>query len=276
MTGWLLDHAPYTPFREARTARPPGLMPLGDLPLAVRDPDHPAQMAERRRLLAERPEAVLACRTEGAAPAAELAARLGLSGMGEGALRALGLATAEDWCLLAAEGQGEYRLVAAVLCFPSRWSLAEKMGRPLTLIHAPVPDYDADLAKRVNRVFRALRPEAPLWRVNWTVHATAELHLPASEAQKGTAQPPGDGPLYLRTERQTLSRLPQTGAVAFGIKTSLCPLAALTADEAAALSRELARLDAATVAYRVGADILRRALAQLAEIAGQGPAERPS
>ncbi len=269
---WLLDHAPYTPFMEPRTARPPGLMPLNELPLTSRAPDFAAQLAERHRLLSAHPERVLACLEAGVAPAAELAADLGCGGTGLAALRTLGETYVEDWCLLDADpDRDEYRLVAAVLCFPSRWSLAEKIGRPLTEIHDPVPDYAGQLARRVNRVFEALRPGRGLWRVNWLVHATAALHLPKAAAVK-TAQvavPSPDAPLYLRTERQSLTRLPQTGAVVFGIKTSICPLEALKPSEAAALATALGALDGATIRYRAGADLQRAALARLGEIAGQ-------
>jgi len=275
----LLDHAPYALFAEPRTARAPGLMPLAGQPLIVVLPDYAAQMAMRARLIAAWRAVVHALLPEAAAPARELfdtvlaaaAAHPGFVREGgdwarpdgvrvapqrEDPLAGLGLLVAEDWCLMLADAaSGEYRLAGAVLCFPSRWSLAEKLGQPLTAIHGPVPDYDATLARRVNRVFEALRPGRGLWRVNWLVHPSAEPHLPGKDA-------PGveDGRLYLRTERQTLIRLPETGAVAFGIKTSICPLEALTPEQAAALARELAALDAAAIAYRSGGDIHARAL----------------
>lgn len=273
---WVLDHAPYTPFMEPRLAHPPGLSPLGKRPLRVRNADFAAQLAERRRLLAEQPEAVLACLPEGAAAAQELAARFRIRAEGTSALAAIGAAGAEDWCLLLPDaGAGEYRLVGAVLCFPSRWSLAEKMGRPLTEIHGPVPDYDGTLAQRVNRVFETLRPDAGLWRVNWLVHDTDELHLPLSRKEKAGAVAEGAGPIYLRTERQTLTRLPKTGAAAFGITTAVCALEALTPNEAVALAKRLAELSEGMVAYRGGARIQMAALARLAEIAGQPPRESP-
>lgn len=279
----LLDHAPYAPFLDSRTARPPGLMPLSGAPTIVVLPDYAAQMARRADLLARKREVVHSLPAE-AMPAArelfamvtaEAAASPGFARDGdrwrrpdgvsltldpEDPLASLGLLGAEDWCLLSPDpASGEYRLAAAVLCFPSRWSLAEKLGRPLTAIHAPVPDYDATLARRVNRVFEALRPGRGLWRVNWLVHPSAEPHLPGKDAQA-----PDDKGLFLRTERQTLIRLPQTGAVAFGIKTSICPLAALTRAETRALAGALGDLDPSVIAYRSGGDVHARALAALA------------
>ena len=288
----LLDHAPYAPFLEPRTARPPGLMPLGPGELITHDPDFAAQMRRREALLDARPGVVLACLPEGEAPArdllrhviAEATSRPGFRRAGDlwrrpdggtaridrhAPLASLGRMVAEDYCLMVPDADsGEYRLAGAVLCFPSRWRLSEKLGRPLTDIHAPVPDYDAALARRVNRIFEAIRPGRALWRVNWLVHASPEPHLPLGLEDKLVAEAdPGEG-LYLRTERQTLTRLPGTGAVAFGIKTSICPLEALTPDQAAALARELAALDGETIRYRAGADMHAVALRRLAGLAG--------
>ena len=286
----LLPAAPYAPFLEARTARAPGLMPL-DGPRTVVLPDFAAQMARREALLDARAEVCLGALAGSEAAAEELVATVAADALllpgfrAEGALwhrpdgaavdraahaplAALGRMVAEDWCLLDRRaGTEEYVLVAGVMCFPSRWLLAEKLGRPLTAIHDPVPDYDARLAARVNRVFAALRPERPVWRVNWLVHTTPEPHLPQTESGKAAVS--GAGPadtVYLRTERQTLSRLPRSGAVAFGIKTSLCRLEALTAAERAALARELSRLDPRTVGYRSGADLHGQVLARLAAL----------
>ncbi len=298
---WLLDHAPHTPFLEPRTARPPGLAPLGELPLALAGPDFAAQMAERERLLAAARDTCIAARPEGAEPARELlghviAAMDGREGFAleagrwrrpDGArvapdaddpLASLGAMTAEDWCLLSPDpAAGEYRLLAAVLCFPSRWSLAEKLGRPLTAIHAPVPDYDAALARRVNRVFEGLRAGRPVWRVNWLVHPTAELHLPLGEGEKAAPRPARAERLYLRVERQTLTRLPGTGAVAFGIRTRVTPIEALAPAVARGLADALGGLDAATVAYRSGADLQRAAIARLRALGAEpaAVAERP-
>ena len=82
---------------------------------------------------------------------------------------------------------------------------------------------------------------APLWRAN-AHHSRAPLFNPQSEPQS-EPQPEdvtkacvaqGDMP-YIRSERQCLIRLPVSRAVLFSIHTYLVPLAALTADQAAAL-----------------------------------------
>lgn len=290
----VLEHAPHTPFMDPRTARPPGLSPLDMREWTVRLPDFDAQMAYRRRLLAERPEVVLGALPDGEEPALELLEML-LAHLGDPrplapeerfcALTAIGRLVAEDFCLLLPDApSGEHRLVAAVLCFPSRWLLSEKLGRPLTPIHAPVPDYAEALGRRVNRVFEALRSERPLVRVNWTVQPTAELFLPQSETQKSaapgsppaSAAPGSGGPFFLRTERQTLVRLPRTGAVAFGIKTSVTPVERLSPAVAAALVEALRGLDEGMVVYKGGRARVDAAIARLAQIACAGRARTSS
>lgn len=281
----LLDPAPYAPFMDARTARPPGLSPLDMREWTVRHADFDAQMAYRRQLLAEKPEVVIGALNEGEDPAEELLEML-LAHLGEPRpltleerfcqLTAIGRLVAEDFCVLVPDAaSGEYRLASAVLCFPSRWLLSEKLGRPLTPIHVPVPGYAGDLARRVNRVFEALRPERPLVRVNWSVHPTPELFLPQSETEKSAPFMAGqDTRFFLRTERQTLVRLPRTGAVAFGIKTSVTPVESLAPKVALGLADALAALPEGMVAYKGGRARVDAAIARLRDIAcvvpGQG------
>ncbi len=114
---------------------------------------------------------------------------------------------------------GAHVLSGAVLCFPASWSLAEKMNRPLGLIHAPVAQYDALMARRVQRLLDAIRPGQPLWRANANAQLTGDLFAPMTEAEARRRKPvPPDAP-YLRSERQCLVRLPRTGAVVFSIHT---------------------------------------------------------
>jgi len=128
---------------------------------------------------------------------------------------------ADDLCLLM-PGRHGYELVAASLAAPSYWKLEDKIGRPLQQIHAPVPGFQQKLAGQVARFFEHLLPEYPVWRGNWSVVDSPEL------LQRGGASVAG-GDLYLRVERQSLRRLPQTGAVAFTIRVSINPLRDLLA-----------------------------------------------
>ncbi len=246
MPPWVLLKAPYVPFMDPRTARPPGLSPLKMADWTVQDADFAPQMARRREIMRNHSERVIAATSEAEPAELELLTMLNTH-LGDGPrkltlkelfcpLTAMAHLVCEDFCIMLPDAaSGEYRLAAAILCFPARWLLAEKMGRPLTIIHDAVPDYDDDLARRVNRVFEAVRSDRPLVRVNWTVHPTAKLFLPLGLSDKLMMEPDPGGRLYLRTERQTLIRLPETGAVVFGIKTSVSPLTSLEPGEAGVL-----------------------------------------
>ena len=275
---WVLPKAPYLPFVEDRTNRPPGLSPLNMADWTVRHADFDAQMARRREIMRDHPDIVIAATSDAEPAELELLSMLNTH-LGDGPrelnlkerfcpLTAMGHLVPEDFCIMLPDAaSGEYRLAAAILCFPSRWLLSEKMNRPLTAIHDPVPEYDDVLARRVNRVFQAVHVDRPLVRVNWTIHPTAELFLPLglSDKQMMTAKP--DSRMYLRTERQTLIRLPETGAVVFGIKTSVSPLETLEPSEAQVLLARLEELDAAEIAYRGRPEITARKKAVLKEVA---------
>lgn len=121
----------------------------------------------------------------------------------------------EDLCLLTRQG-GRHALTAAVLCFPAGWRLADKIGRPLTAIHDPVPSYDDRLAARVQRLFDAVTPDQPLWRFNALPYAAPDLFQPHKVAATR------DTPVrYLRSERQSILRLPDSpdDACLFSIHT---------------------------------------------------------
>jgi dimethylamine monooxygenase subunit A len=123
-------------------------------------------------------------------------------------------------------------LTGAVLCFPASWTLAQKIGQPMTGIHDPVPVYDADIARRVARLFDAIRPEQPLWRMNYLTYDDFVLHQPRRIGEK-RPQPQGHG--FIRCERQCLLRLAVTRAVVFSIHTYVVPADSVTPDQLAAL-----------------------------------------
>lgn len=134
----------------------------------------------------------------------------------------------EDICLMQA-GEGGHVLTAASLCAPSAWRLADKIGRPLEGIHEPVPGFGESLLRRTERIFSSLRVDQPVWRTNWSIMSEPTLFLPGGHDRSPDrlvgllAQTAGDR-LWLRVERQTLRRLPQSGAIVFTIKTSVDPL----------------------------------------------------
>jgi dimethylamine monooxygenase subunit A len=140
-----------------------------------------------------------------------------------------GLLVQDDLCLMV-HRDGDWHLDAAVLCFPSVWRLRDKLGLPTSLVHGPVHHYDDELSVKVDRFFDRLTVDKPVWRRNLSLKPTTALYLPVSKRDV-TSKPitvgPHGSPYFLRTERQTLRRLPRSGAILFTIRTQLAPIGVL-------------------------------------------------
>jgi hypothetical protein len=220
----------------------------------------PAELEERRRLLAEHPDEVVHVGPDTEVAGAEVLAlvrgwlaRHGLDAPDadeaqegdEPALVTAARLVQEDLCLMVprptADGTVPHHLDAAVLCFPSHWRLAEKVGRPAEVVHGPVPGYGADLSDRVDRYLARLRPGVIAVRRNWSVHDSPALFAP----DPPTSPEPVDvdevaGRLWLRSERQTLRAL-ESGPVLFTIRVQQVRFGALAArpDVAAAFAARI-------------------------------------
>lgn len=137
---------------------------------------------------------------------------------GREALEQLAHLVQEDFCILSSDGQP--RLLAGLVCFPSHWRLPEKTGQTSDEIHSTVPGFGRRLSVPTNAVLEKLVPERAVWRVNWTIHDSDTLHTPGPKSfpvrfDAGSVLES----TWLRIERQTLRRLPETGAIVFTIRT---------------------------------------------------------
>lgn len=125
-----------------------------------------------------------------------------------------------DLCLLhKPEGASEHLLAGAVLCFPANWRLHEKLGRPITQIHAPVHEYTEDMARRVQRLLNGVQIGRPVWRFNRLWYNAPDLFTPRRTMGALPVDPDAPSAKFYRSERQTLLRLPGTGDVLFAIHT---------------------------------------------------------
>ena len=238
-----------------------GLVATDPAELIELDEHYVAEMTERRRLLAVRHGEVFAALPGSEAARREvldvLAALLprrfpawfgrdgavlhnrltgeswGLDRLPHDPLEVAGRLVQEDLCLLRLTPEGPV-LDAAVLCFPSRWSLAEKLGQPLAMIHTRVPFYADRLARPVDRLMPNLRDGKMVVRLNWGMTDDPALYAESRKFRRDhnpdvTAQNAGEK-IWLRVERQTLRLLPESGAVLFGIRTHLYTVGRLAAD----------------------------------------------
>ena len=159
------------------------------------------------------------------------------------ALKTLGAHIDNDILLLLLDpATGKYHLEAFVTCFPSGFNSRSKLSLPLAAIHAPVPGYPQKLEKSMDRFFASLPVGKMVQRSNWAITTNRNLfslsgnhgHLDSgssdAEALSGDDKGKRDqkpdeeddfdlGDTVLRCERQTLHRLPNTGALVFTFKT---------------------------------------------------------
>lgn len=270
-TPTLPDEAIHLPFEDGPFRMAMGLVSCAEDDWLEIDARYPAEMEERRHLLAKRHGEVFAA-CAGSEPAraevlAVLAAHLvrrypawfrrigdtlenaltgeawSLAALPCDPLVLAGLLVQEDLCLIRPGDEGAV-LEAAVLCAPSRWRLAEKIGRPLIAVHAPVPFYAERLGAPVDRFLRQLKPGRIAVRMNWSIVDDPALFQPYAPLRHGTdpAVTPGNAGerLHLRMERQGFRLMEQSGAVLFTIRVHSYPLARIVG-----LPGVAARLDGA-------------------------------
>lgn len=150
----------------------------------------------------------------------------------------------EDLVLMTKGAEG-WQMAAASVCFPSAWTLREKFGRPMHVIHRPVPGFSEGTrnAGLIERMFDNLSPEQPVIRWNWSLYGDDRLYHPVSD--HGMKRRFGDDTeprnIKLRLERQTLRKLPASGGLVFTIRIHVDPLEALeTHPEGPALAASIA------------------------------------
>ncbi|MBE2287105.1 MAG: DUF3445 domain-containing protein [Prosthecobacter sp.] len=195
--------------------------------------DAAAVLAERARWMTETPDRYLRVLPEGEEAVTEAIAFMRAQQDRAACPPAQAAVELEpDWIVLAGDAERLYPVIGGAVIFPSRWALAEKIGRPLHEVHAPVPGLQSSLGTQISTFLQRLGPHAAWERENWGLSADPSLnHHPAITIRRLDA----DATLettWLRLERQFLTRLPVTNALLFGIRVTnhrLDHLAALPA-----------------------------------------------
>ena len=154
---------------------------------------------------------------------------------------ALGEFLEPDFLLLKPNTDGRFHLLGGCVCFPSSWSLAEKIGQPLDFIHGVVPGLNSQLGNQIHGFLGKIKPGIAWQRTNWGLSRTPELNqhpergLPRLDASVRLEE------IWLRVEHQALVALPQNQGILFGIRIAIHPLAGLKKEPLVAkrLSRAL-------------------------------------
>ena len=190
--------------------------------------DYDSLVAHRREIFAAHPERHVFQDPVAKAAVEELAA---WAGMTSGGCHELGLHWQQDFVVLLADGQGKEVFQAGVVCFPSSWRPEEKVGLPVYEIHSPVPTLNERLGEQIDKFLAGINPGAAWERVNWGLSRSPELNQhPDCEIPR--LKPPFDlDQVWVRREDQVLFRLPETGALIFGINVFNISVAEIASDE---------------------------------------------
>lgn len=149
---------------------------------------------------------------------------------------------------------GGWRVTAGFVAFPSSWSLKEKAGKTIGEIHGPVPDFEPGSRNDglITRMFDRIAPGRVVERFNWSIYPEADLDWPPEKGARLARKHFDPSSNFIRVERQTLRKLPETGAMLFTIRIYQDPIAAVTAHPELAnqLSNRLDAMSVAQLAYK--------------------------
>ncbi|KAL2754203.1 hypothetical protein ACRALDRAFT_2124959, partial [Sodiomyces alcalophilus JCM 7366] len=145
----------------------------------------------------------------------------------------------DDLAIMVKREDGQYYLLSGSILLPGFWRLGDKFGMALSQIHATgnVPQFHEKLEAGMGKFFARLRPGELYARHNyfmqvddglgWSHSIGSEDAPEESRGWKVVKEPEGGRSvedMWFRSERQTLRRLPRTGAVVFTIRTYFHPM----------------------------------------------------
>jgi hypothetical protein len=140
----------------------------------------------------------------------------------------------DDLALMIEKPDGQYYLLSGAVLLAGFWRLEDKFGMPLSEIHTSgdVPQFREKLEGGMRKFFTRLGCEELYARNNyflqvddslpwsWSIGAEDSPEVAWQTAEKNKAIEHH----WFRSERQTLRRLPKTGAVCFTVRTYFHPV----------------------------------------------------
>ncbi len=231
-------------------------------------PENAALLAERAHWLAETPEEYTGLTDAGTDLLAETGdiARTWGTPLAEPTLHALARAWEPDFVLLSFSDAGLV-VDGGAVCFPTAWSLREKLGRTLFATHGPVPRLNEELATRIETALGKLAPGTAWERDNWGLASSPDLNRHPRRNLRSLGARDTLESVWFRGERQVLFKLPQSRGILFGIRIVTLPLREVLADphECAALQQQLVSMKDDALSYKGLTEIREQVLRWAAE-----------
>jgi hypothetical protein len=147
----------------------------------------------------------------------------------------------DDLAIMLEQPDGQYRLMAGSILLPGFWRLSDKFGMTLSDIHTSghVPHFKEKLETGMLKFFQRLRCDTIYSRNNYflqvddclawshSIGKEDDAVVSWSTAEKNKAIEHH----WFRSERQTLRRLPKSGAVVFTIRTYFMPVTKIAEED---------------------------------------------
>lgn len=133
-------------------------------------------------------------------------------------LHLIGKLAKEDFYIVQKRADDMHYLVAAAVPFPGGYfTVQDKLGKHLDIIHKDVPYYHEKLKVSMERWFARMKPTDPVERASWYISWDHELLCSKVYTYKnGESMPEVPFEKFtVRVERQTLRRLPKSKAIIF-------------------------------------------------------------
>ena len=231
-------------------------------------PEDGALIAQRRKLLDDHASRHLAVLPEAQPLLAEISRTMAAQNVIPRAFDSdiagqLGRSIAPDFLVLK-RAAGTARLVCGCVCFPSSWSLIEKVGLSIDSIHEIVPGLNSALGSQIVTFLHRLKPGISWTRSNWglsrhpDLNQHPDLNLPRLDSTVSSEQ------VYFRVEEQSLAALPENDGVLFGIRLKVFPLRFFSGTKAAGLlAQALETMPEPMAAYKGIAEARPRILSLL-------------
>jgi hypothetical protein len=134
----------------------------------------------------------------------------------------IGKLVKEDFYVVQQRPDGLHYLVAAAVPFPGgSFTIEDKIGKHLDVIHTEVPYYDQKLRPSMERWFSRLKVNEPVERATFNIvydHGLFTSKLQDNPGLRGRKHAVADVPFKkfnVRIERQALRRLPKSRAIIF-------------------------------------------------------------
>lgn len=153
-------------------------------------------------------------------------------------------------------GDNDDYLTAIHLCSPNHWTPGDKIGKPFSAIHTPVPDMGRTLHHYQKMLSSIVHSPSPMTRFAWGIATDTRLnHHPEP--------PPETDPIdwwgrhhdehttwYVRSERQNLVGFSAVNAFLFTIRTYFYPLHDLSKFEKEKLLSAVKSMSLETLRYK--------------------------